>query len=71
MSATIEDRRLVALLRSDIGEVASACAQVRELLKKNHLPIFTDVELEYAIPKDSDAVKEVAKCVQFCKSALA
>jgi anti-sigma regulatory factor (Ser/Thr protein kinase) len=38
MSATTEDRRLVAQLRSDIGEVASACAQVRELLKKNHLP---------------------------------
>jgi len=42
-----------------------------QYIKKNHLPIFAEVELEYAVPKDSDAVKEVAKCVQFCKKALA
>jgi hypothetical protein len=35
------------------------------------LPIFGDVELEYPVPKDSDAVKEVAKCVAFCRQALA
>ena len=42
-----------------------------QYIKKNKLPIFADVELEYQVPKDSDAVKEVAKCVQFCKQALA
>ncbi len=42
-----------------------------QYIKKNKLPIFGDIELEYAISKDSDAVKEVAKCVQFCKQALA
>jgi hypothetical protein len=30
-----------------------------------------DIELEYPVPADSDAVKEVAKCVQYCKQALA
>lgn len=29
------------------------------------------IELEYAIPDGSDAVKEVAKCVQYCRAALA
>lgn len=42
-----------------------------QYLKKNRLPIFADIELEYPIPLGSDAVKEVAACVQFCKQALA
>ena len=29
------------------------------------------IELEYKIPEGSDAVKEVAKCVQYCQEALA
>ena len=29
------------------------------------------IELEYSVPQGSDAVKEVAKCVQFCRVALA
>ena len=28
-------------------------------------------QLEYKIPEGSDAVKEVAKCVRYCKEALA
>jgi hypothetical protein len=29
------------------------------------------IELEYEVPKDSDAVKEVAKCLDYCRKALA
>jgi hypothetical protein len=29
------------------------------------------IELEYDIPKGSDAVKEVRKCVEYCRRALA
>jgi hypothetical protein len=29
------------------------------------------IELEYAIPDGSDAVKEVQKCVAYCRHALA
>ena len=39
-------------------------------MKKNKLTFPADVELEYKIPKGSNAVKEVAKCVEFCKNAL-
>jgi len=28
------------------------------------------IELEYDVPQGSDAVKEVAKCLGFCKAAL-
>ena len=29
------------------------------------------IELEYEVPRGSDAVKEVAKCLQYCRAALA
>jgi sugar phosphate isomerase/epimerase len=45
--------------------------EVLQLLKKEKWPIYADIELEYPIPPGSDAVKEVAKCVQYCKEALA
>jgi hypothetical protein len=28
------------------------------------------IELEYEVPKDSDAVQEVRKCVEYCRKAL-
>ena len=28
------------------------------------------IELEYDVPAGSDAVKEVAKCLDYCKAAL-
>ena len=40
-------------------------------MKENKLTFPGDIELEYPVPEGSDAVKEVAKCVQFCKKALA
>lgn len=44
--------------------------EILQLIKKNNWQIHCDVELEYAIPEGSDAVKETAKCVAFCKAAL-
>jgi sugar phosphate isomerase/epimerase len=45
--------------------------EVLQLLKKEKWPIYADIELEYKIPDGSTAVAEVAKCVQYCKEALA
>jgi hypothetical protein len=39
-------------------------------LKKKKYKIPVSIELEYEIPVDSDAVKEVAKCVAFAKVIL-
>ena len=44
--------------------------EILQLIQKNNWPIHCDVELEYEIPEDSDAVKETTKCVAFCKAAL-
>lgn len=41
-----------------------------QLIQKNKWPITCDIELEYTVPAESDAVKEVVKCVAYCKAAL-
>ncbi|MBV2246248.1 MAG: sugar phosphate isomerase/epimerase [Lentimicrobium sp.] len=44
--------------------------EILQLVQKNNWPITCDIELEYNIPKESDAVKEVTKCVEYCQKAL-
>jgi sugar phosphate isomerase/epimerase len=45
--------------------------EVLQLMRKEKWTFPADIELEYKIPEGSDAVKEVAKCVQYCREALA
>jgi sugar phosphate isomerase/epimerase len=45
-------------------------ASVLQLMKKSKYSFPATIELEYQIPDGSDAVKEVAKCVDFCRKAL-
>jgi hypothetical protein len=40
-------------------------------VQKNKWTMPATIEQEYAIPEGSDAVKEVAKCLEFCRKALA
>lgn len=44
--------------------------EVLQLMKKNKYKFPVTIELEYEVPADSDAVKEVAKCVEYAKKAL-
>lgn len=53
------------------GQGDTDIAGVLQLMKKNKMTFPADIELEYNIPQGSDAVKEVIKCLQFCKQALA
>lgn len=52
------------------GEGETPVKEVLNLIKKNKWPIYADIELEYTVPENSDAVKEVAKCISYCKAAL-
>lgn len=53
------------------GQGDTPIAKVLQLLRDKHYTFPVEIELEYAVPKGSDAVKEVARCLQFCKKALA
>jgi sugar phosphate isomerase/epimerase len=45
--------------------------QILQTVKKNRWTMPASIELEYEVPPGSDAVKEVARCLQFCRDALA
>jgi len=44
--------------------------EILQLVRKNKWKIPASIELEYNIPEGSDAVKEVRKCVEYCRTAL-
>jgi len=43
---------------------------ILQLVRKNSWTIPGSIELEYNVPEGSDAVKEVRKCVEYCRAAL-
>jgi sugar phosphate isomerase/epimerase len=42
-----------------------------QMVKKNKWTMPAAIELEYDVPQGSDAVREVKKCLEYCKTALA
>jgi len=52
------------------GEGTTPVKEILQFIQKNNWPITCDIELEYKIPDGSDAVKEVTKCVEYCRQAL-
>jgi hypothetical protein len=58
---SIPDQRAEAILRYVVDSG----------MRKNRWKMPATIELEYEVPTSSDAVREVAKCLEFCKRALA
>jgi sugar phosphate isomerase/epimerase len=52
------------------GEGDTPIADILKLIQKKKWPIYCDIELEYAIPENSDAQQEMIKCVEYCKNIL-
>ena len=46
-------------------------AQILQTVKKNGWKMPATIELEYDVPAGSNAVKEVGRCFEFCRHALA
>lgn len=53
------------------GQGETPIKEILTLMRQEKYGFPASIELEYQIPEGSDAVVEVSKCVQFCKSALA
>ena len=45
--------------------------EILQLMKKETYAFPASIELEYDVPAGSDAVREVARCLDYCKIALA
>jgi len=52
------------------GKGETPLADILVLIRENNWPIHCDIELEYEVPEESDAVKEVSKCVEYCRDIL-
>jgi sugar phosphate isomerase/epimerase len=52
------------------GQGDTPLIQVLKLMHEQHYSFPAAVELEYKIPADSNAVKEVSKCLAYCRKAL-
>lgn len=70
MSMHIKDRKYHDGPNQPWGQGDTPIAEVLQLIKKNKYKFPATIELEYDIPKDSDAVKEVIKCREFAVKAL-
>lgn len=71
LSLHIKDRKVNGGPNMPFGQGDTPVALVLNLMKRKGWTFPADIELEYKVPQDSDAVAEVTKCVQFCKGSLA
>jgi sugar phosphate isomerase/epimerase len=52
------------------GTGETPIGEILQLVKKSRWEIPASIELEYSVPEGSDAVQEVKKCVEYCRTAL-
>lgn len=52
------------------GKGDTPILEILQLMRDQHYSFPASIELEYKIPADSNAVKEVAHCVEYCRKAL-
>ena len=71
-SAHLKDRQNPAHGKANLvwGTGDTPLVQILQTMKKNKYKFPGTIELEYDIPADSTPVKEVAKCLEYCRKAL-
>jgi sugar phosphate isomerase/epimerase len=52
------------------GQGDTPIKEALQTIRDNKWPIQATIEFEYAVPEGSDRMKELAKCLQYCKDAL-
>lgn len=53
-----------------LGSGDTPLGDILQQIKKNKWPIYCDIELEYDLPTNSNAVKEVTTCVDYCRKII-
>lgn len=68
----LKDRQTPANGKANLpwGEGDTPIVEVLQLMRDQKYRFMAAVELEYQIPDGSDAVTEVAKCLEYCRKAL-
>jgi sugar phosphate isomerase/epimerase len=67
----LKDRKFNNGPNTPFGEGDTPIAEVLRLIRDKKWPIQGTIEFEYKVPVDSDRMKELARCIDFCRKALA
>ncbi len=73
LSMHVKDRQTPANGKGNLtwGTGDTPIPQALKMMRDNKYKFPATIELEYAIPDGSDPIKEVQKCIEFCRKALA
>ena len=66
----VKDRKMHNGPNTPFGEGETPIVEVLRLIRDNHWNIQATIEFEYRIPAGSDRMKELARCVKYCRDAL-
>lgn len=66
----LKDRKLNNGPNTLWGQGDTPIKEVLQLMKKEKYPFEATIEFEYRPPEGSDVLREIAKCVAFCREAL-
>jgi hypothetical protein len=53
------------------GEGDTPLKEILQLMKAEKYPFQATIEMEHPLPQGSSVLAELAKCVQYCRNALA
>jgi sugar phosphate isomerase/epimerase len=66
----VKDRRMKNGPNVPFGEGDTPIVEVLRLIRDNRWNIQATIEFEYDVPPGSDRMKEIARCVEYCRKAL-
>jgi sugar phosphate isomerase/epimerase len=67
----VKDKKLHDGPNTALGEGDTPVAEVLRLIRDNQWPIAAVIEFEYKVPENSDRLAEIARCIKYCRDALA
>jgi sugar phosphate isomerase/epimerase len=67
----IKDRKLNDGPNVPFGQGDTPIKEVLQVMKKEKYKFQGTIEFEYPVPEGSDVLKEIAKCVEYCRNCLA
>jgi sugar phosphate isomerase/epimerase len=67
----VKDKKMNEGPAIPFGQGDTPIVEVLRLIRDNKWPIQATIEFEYKVPAGSDRMTELAKCVQYCRDALA
>ena len=66
----VKDRKMKDGPNTPFGEGDTPIKEVLQAIRQHRWPMQATIEFEYPVPAGSDRMKEIARCVQYCKDAL-